>query len=105
MNLLSVFFGIGKKEPTFAKGADDEAVSNMLKYWKFAPFDMANFSRYDSGIWGYYFKYEVENTIVVGYKTISIDGEIKNITQALQDKILDFFESKGKGTIREEGIL
>ena len=96
MKLLPLFGIKTKKE----EGNDNYYVSGVFNVIKNS-FNLSLLSRYDSGPWGYYLRY---SDFEIGFKSIRINGVIKNITQTLQDEILNFFESKGKGTVRECGI-
>ena len=65
-------------------------------------FKSSNLSRYDSGMYGYYFRYKVNNeiSIEVGLHSASISkngGSFKNVNidQATISTINKFFESKG----------
>lgn len=101
LKILSLFFR--KKE--YIKASDSKSVDEIFQSIK-ANFNRTNLSRYDSGLYGYYFRYKMgKNKIELGFKSLMINGETQNITTALHSKMLDFFESQGKGTIREEYIF
>ena len=85
--------------------SDNQSVGKIFQDMK-SNFNRANLSRYDTGLWGYYFRYKMgSNSIELGFKSLSINGKTQDIAPVLHNKILDFFESQGKGTIREEYIF
>ena len=61
-------------------------------------FDISKLSRHDSGPWGYFFKYD---GMIINQKSIEIDNIFYTLPIDIQEGIVDFLESKGKGTISE----
>lgn len=70
-----------------------------------------NLSRFDSGVYGYYFRYNLNNgrsgsflwgDIEVGLLSVRLNGELLSVSQPLIREIVDFFETKNKGKIRPD---
>lgn len=87
--------------------SDEDYAHTMLKIWTgnkrmnyqgVGAFNINNLERHGSEFHGYYFTYGAN--VEIGPTYFVVNGEKKKLSKKVQDEILDFFESKGKGTIR-----
>ena len=89
--------------------SDEDYTHTLLKIWTgnkragfnapgLGSFNKENLVRHGSEFHGYYFTYG--SSVEIGPTYFAVNGEKKKLSKKVQDEVLDFFESKGKGTIR-----
>ena len=98
-----------KKEPAqpqVIEGADDAEVNELFNKIS-STFNEDNLERIDQAMYGYYFRYKIDNNISleVGLGSVSVSRnnqkfERLNVSKDLRVKLIDYFETKGKGEIR-----
>lgn len=91
---------------------DDDKLLSIFKKIK-SNFNPSNLSRYDSGPYGYYFRYNIQDgtnfgallTLEIGNYSATISKKKLDVSIKIIHEIRNFFETKNKGSIIETGIL
>lgn len=109
MKHLKNFEGLFKKKQISTQvieGTDDSEVNELFNNITLN-FKKENLERIDQAMYGYYFRYKIDDNtrLEVGLFTVSISKnnekfERLNVSKSLISKLVDFFETKGKGGIR-----
>lgn len=94
----------GTKDLSLPK-KDDNKLTDIFNKIKLN-YDNSKLSRFDSGLYGYYFRYELSDGIVleVGNFSARLGKEDLDVNAKTVRQVRDFFETKGKGSIKEEPL-
>ena len=94
----------GTKDLSLPK-KDDNKLTEIFNKIKLN-YDNSKLSRFDSGLYGYYFRYELSDGIIleVGNFSARLGKEDLDVNAKTVRQVRDFFETKGKGSIKEEPL-